>query len=75
MVKGAVEKCERLQPNLPTLTQRLKEAIEMEVEIQCCSQTMANKGLEEKDLIPGVKIAGAMNLIDLVTRSKGILSF
>lgn len=58
MVKGAVERCERLQPNLPTLTQRLKKAIEMEVGIQCCSQTMANKGLKEKDLIPGVKIAG-----------------
>lgn len=48
MVKGAIEKKEKPQPGVPTLSQRLKEAMEMGVEIQCCSQTMANKRLTRK---------------------------
>jgi len=75
LVKGAIEKNEVPQPGVPTLTQRLAEAMEMGVEIQCCSQTMANKKITEEDLLPGVKIAGAMNLITLACKAKGVLSF
>lgn len=75
MVKGAVEKNETPKPGLPTIAQRLEEAIEMGVEIQCCSQTLANKKLKDEDLIPEVKIAGAMNLITLITGAKGALTF
>ena len=75
MVKGAIESRENPQPGTPTLTQRLAEAMEIGVEIQCCSQTMANKKLTEEDLIPGVKAAGAMNLISLATRAKGTICF
>lgn len=75
MVKGAIEKNEIPQPGVPTLTQRLNEAIEMGVEIQCCSQTMANKNLTAEDLLPGVKVAGAMNLIAIASKSKGTLCF
>ncbi|MCL4492626.1 MAG: DsrE family protein [Nitrospirae bacterium] len=75
MVKGALEKRENPQPGIPTLAQRLREAIEMGVEIQCCSQTMANKKLMADDLIPGVTVAGAMNLIALSTEAKGTLCF
>jgi predicted peroxiredoxin len=75
MVKGAAEKIEPSRPDTPTITQRLKEAVEMGVEIQCCSQTMANKGLKESDLIPGATVAGAMNLIALATKSEGTLCF
>ncbi len=75
MVKGAIEKNETPVPGAPTLAQRLRGAMEMGVEIQCCSQTMENKGLREKDLIPGIKVAGAMNLITLATKAKGTLSF
>jgi predicted peroxiredoxin len=75
LVRGAIEKNEVPQPGVPTLTQRLAEAMEMGVEIQCCSQTMANKKITEKDLLPGVKVAGAMNLITLASRAKGALSF
>jgi len=49
--------------------------MEMGVEIQCCTQIMANKKISADDLIPGVKPAGAMNLIDLATRAKGTISF
>lgn len=75
MVKGAIEKNEMPKPGVPTLKQRLAEALEMGVEIQCCSQTMANKTITAKDLIPGVKAAGAMTLIDLATRAKGTICF
>ncbi|MBI5198799.1 MAG: DsrE family protein [Nitrospirae bacterium] len=75
MVKGAIEKNEVPQPGVPTLVQRLGEAMEMGVEIQCCTQTMANKKITESDLIPNVKTAGAMNLIDLTARAKGTLCF
>ncbi len=75
MVRGAIEKNERPEPGVPTLVQRLSEAIEMGVEIQCCSQTIANKGLSAEDLLPNIKLAGAMNLIALASKSKGTLCF
>jgi len=75
LVKGAIEKNEVPQPGVPTLIQRLTEAMEVGVEIQCCSQTMANKKITEEDLLSGVKTAGAMNLIVLASKAKGTLSF
>ncbi len=75
MVKGAIEKNETPVPGVPTLAQRLAEALEMGVEIQCCTQTMANKKITGEDLIPQVKLAGAMNLIDLTTKADGTLCF
>jgi hypothetical protein len=36
---------------------------------------MANKKITEKDLLPQVKAAGAMNLIVLATNAHGTLSF
>jgi predicted peroxiredoxin len=75
MVRGSIEKNEIPQPGLPTLAQRLCDALEAGVEIQCCTQTMANKGITEDDLVSGVKAAGAMNLIALTTKAKGTISF
>ncbi|MBZ0157705.1 MAG: DsrE family protein [Alphaproteobacteria bacterium] len=75
MVQGAIEKNEKPEPGAPTLSQRLSEAMELGVEIQCCAQTMANKGLTEKDLIPGITVAGAMTLIDLASMGQGTLCF
>lgn len=75
MVKGAIEKNEKLQSGTPTLADRLREALALGVKIQCCSQTLANKGLTKEDLIEEVQIAGAMNLIELTARASGSLSF
>lgn len=75
MVKGAIEKNESPQPGVPSLAQRLGEALEMGVEIQCCSQVMANKKLTEEDLIQGVKVEGAMSLIDSAAKAKATLCF
>ncbi|MGE5173251.1 MAG: DsrE/DsrF/DrsH-like family protein, partial [Betaproteobacteria bacterium] len=59
----------------PSIGQRLREALEMGVEIQCCTQTMANKNIMPEDLMPGVTPAGAMSLIDLASHAKGSLCF
>ncbi len=75
MVKGGIEEHETPQPGVPTIRQRLVEALEMGAEIQCCTQTMANKNITEADLLPGVKAAGAMALITLTTQAAGSLSF
>lgn len=75
MVKGAIEQNEKPQPGVPTLAQRLQEAMEMGVEIQCCTQTMENKKITVDDLIPGVTAAGAMNLIVLASDAKATLAF
>jgi len=75
MVKGAIEKNETPVPGVPTLAQRLTEALEMGVEIQCCTQTMNNKKITENDLVPGTKPAGAMNLIDLAANADGTICF
>lgn len=75
MVKDAAHKKEQPPGRGPTISGRLAEAMEHGVEIQCCTQTMANKGIQEEDLMEGVKPAGAMNLISLTTRAKGTISF
>ena len=75
MVKGAIEKNEKPQPGVPTLSQRLQEALEMGVEIQVCTQAMTNKKIKEEDLVEGATAEGAMHLIDLAADAKGTLCF
>ncbi|MDA8078689.1 MAG: DsrE family protein [Nitrospiraceae bacterium] len=75
MVRGAIELHDKPQPGSPTLDQRLQEALDMGVEIQCCTQTMANKNISSEDLLEGVKPAGAMNLIALTSGARGALCF
>ena len=75
MVKGGIEEQEKPQPGVPTLRQRLDEALEMGVEIQCCTQTMSNKNIQQEDLLAGVKPAGAMSLITLTSQAAGSLCF
>jgi predicted peroxiredoxin len=71
----ASEQHEKPVPGMPTLTQRLKEAQEMGVEVQCCSQSVINKKLTEDDLVDGAVVAGAMNLIHLSARASATISF
>jgi predicted peroxiredoxin len=75
MVRGAIEEHEKQQSNVPSLRQRLDEAMEMGVEIQCCTQTMSNKNIPQTDLLPGVRPAGAMSLITLTSQAAGSLCF
>ena len=75
MVKGSIEKNEKPEPGTPTMLDRLEEAMALGVQIQCCTQTMKNKGISTEDLIEGVEPAGAMSLIDLTTKATGSISF
>ena len=75
MVKGAIEKNEKTEPGAPTLKDRLEEAQAIGVTIQCCTQSMKNKGIKTEDLLEGVEPAGAMSLIDLTTKAKGTICF
>lgn len=75
MVNGALEKQEKAEAGTPTIGQRLHEAIDYGVEIQCCTQTMENKKIKPQDLIAGVVPAGAMSLIDLASHAQGSLCF
>jgi predicted peroxiredoxin len=75
MVRGAIAAREVVRAGLPSIAQRLQEALEMGVQIQCCTQTMANKEIQPADLVEGVTPAGAMSLIALTTRAKGTVSF
>ena len=74
MVKGNIERYEPKGTG-PSIAVRLQEALELGVEIQCCTQTMANKGIREEDLLGGIIPAGAMSLISLTVKAKGSLSF
>jgi predicted peroxiredoxin len=75
MVNGVLESQEKGDSGAPTIGQRLQEALDMGVEIQCCTQTMANKNITSDSLIPGVVPAGAMSLIDLASHARGSLCF
>jgi len=75
MVNGGIARQEHADSGSPSIGQRLHEALEMGVEIQCCTQTMANKNIAPGDLMPGVTPAGAMSLIDLTSHAKGSLCF
>ncbi len=75
MVAGALERREITEPGTPSISQRLHEALDVGVEIQCCTQTMANKSIRPENLMHGVTPAGAMSLIDLASHAKASLCF
>lgn len=75
MVKGSIEKHENPEDDGPSLMSRLEEAMDLGVNIQCCTQTMTNRNIESNDLVEGVEPAGAMSLIDLTCKAKGSICF
>lgn len=75
MVKGAIAQNEKPEPGTPNLRERLEEAMALGVHIQCCTQTMKNKGIEREDLLEGVEPAGAMSLINLTSKATGSICF
>lgn len=74
MVKGAAER-DVVAPGLPSLKQRLQEALDAGVRIQVCTTSVRNRGLVKEDLIPEVEIAGGAVLIEHAVESAGTLSF
>jgi predicted peroxiredoxin len=74
MVKAAAEK-DAAAPGMPSLKQRLQEALKAGAKIQLCSTAVMNKKLQADDLIPEAEIVGGAMLIDLALESAGVLSF
>ncbi len=72
MVRGALDS-EKTEPGVPTVRQRLNEAIEAGVEILVCSQTLVVRNIKEEDLIEPVKAAGAATLIFLAREAKNVI--
>jgi predicted peroxiredoxin len=72
MVRGAVDR-EEVKPGVPTIKQRLQEAIDAGVDIQVCSATAKLKGITQEDLIEPARITGAATLIDLALSSGNVI--
>ncbi|NOZ58845.1 MAG: hypothetical protein GXO66_04635 [Euryarchaeota archaeon] len=72
MVRGALDG-EKASPGVPTVKQRLEEAIEAGVEILVCEQTMRVKGISAEELIPEARVSGAATLIDLALEARNVL--
>ena len=72
MVKGALDN-EVEEPGVPTVRQRLKEAIDAGVEILVCSQTLVVRNIKEEDLIEEAKVAGAATLVYLALDARNVI--
>lgn len=74
MVKGAPER-EQTKPGVPTIAQRLAEAIDVGVRLEVCEQTADTRGIKAEDLIPEAKLIGGASLVDYAIRARGQLTF
>jgi predicted peroxiredoxin/TusA-related sulfurtransferase len=74
MVKNAADK-EETKPGMPTIKQRLAEALDMGVRIEVCEQTALVRNIKAEELIPEAVLVGGARLIDYAIRSRGSLTF
>jgi len=54
---------------IPEYTEFVKQAMEMGVNFYACSTTMGLMGVQESDLLPGVKVLGAAAFLKLAGES------
>ena len=57
----------------PPYEEFVKQAMDMGVNFYACSTTMALMGVEEKDLIPGVKVLGAAAFLKIAGESSATM--
>lgn len=62
-------------PGVPTIAQRLAEALDMGVRLEVCEQTASVRKIKPEDLIPEAKLIGGASLIDYAIRAHGSLTF
>ncbi|MFQ5944133.1 MAG: DsrE family protein, partial [Anaerolineales bacterium] len=62
-------------PGVPTIAQRLAEALDMGVRLEVCEQTASVRKIKPEDLIPEAKLLGGALLIDYAIRARGSLTF
>ena len=73
--KGAAEKVQLDPTSDVTLRTMLDQALESEVKLSVCHQSMALFDMEEDDLIDGVQIMGATSIIDLSLNADHVMYF
>lgn len=73
LVPGAAEKIKL--GNFPSVMEMLKKTMEMGIEVYVCEASKRMLGWEKVELIPGVKIVGAVTLNDLVLEADGTMWF
>lgn len=74
MLRGAMEK-EELKPGVPTMKQRLAQAVDLGVRVEVCEQTAKTRGIKQEDLAPEARILGGAKLIEYAVEASGQLSF
>ena len=73
--KGEAEKVQLDPKSDVTLKTMLEQAMDSEVELRVCQQSMALWDMTEADLIDGVEILGATSIIDLALEADHVMYF
>ena len=73
--KGAAEQVQLDPTSDVTLKTMLEQAVEAEVELAVCQQSMALFDMTQDDLIDGVRILGATSIIDLALGADHVMYF
>ena len=73
--KGAAEKIKLDPKSDVTLKTMLEQAMEAEVKLAVCQQSMALFDMGKGDLIDGVEILGATSIIDLALQADHVMYF
>lgn len=73
--KGEAEKVELKKGSGVNLKTLLDQALESEVELRVCQQSMELWDMTQEDLIDGVEILGATSIIDLSLNADHVMYF
>ncbi|MDP6423393.1 MAG: DsrE family protein [Planctomycetota bacterium] len=73
--KGAAEQVQLDPTSDVSLKTMIEQALEAEVELAVCQQSMALFDMTTDDLIDGVKILGATSIIDLSLQADHVMYF
>ena len=73
--KRGVMETEPSKPGVPTIAQRLSEALEMGVRVEVCEQTASVRNIKADELVEGAVMRGGASLIDYAIRAQGTLTF
>jgi predicted peroxiredoxin len=73
--KGEAEKVQLDPTSDVTLKTMLEQAMDTEVKLRVCQQSMALWDMTEDDLIDGVEILGATSIIDLALQADHVMYY
>lgn len=73
--KGEAEKVQLDPTSDVTLKTMLEQALDSEVKLRVCQQSLALWNMTQEDLIDGVEILGATSIIDLALNADHVMYF